>query len=116
MRSLSMALAGTDLEGHRRFLQQAEAYRFAIVQQLNRLQAEAVTYADDGNRNNDPDAARRVRIDPEHWHDVPDFSYKGASAAERLQAALPGAAILLLWLVLAGAALRIAVRRLGEAV
>lgn len=116
MRSLSMALAGTDLDGHRRFLQQAEAYRFAIIQQLNRLQAEALTYADDGNRNSDPDAARRVRIDPEHWHDVPDFTYRGASASERLQAALPGAAILLFWLVLAVAALRTAVRRLEEAV
>lgn len=114
MRSLSMALSGTDLEGHRRFLQQAEAYRFTIVQQLNRLQAKAVTYADDGNRNKDPDAARRVRIDSEHWHDVPDFSYRSATLAEKLKAALPGAAILLLWLVLAGVVLRLAVRRLGE--
>lgn len=115
MRSLSMALSGTDLDGHRRFLQQAEAYRFAIVQQLNRLQAEAVTYQDDGNRNNDPDAARRVRIDPKHWHDVPDFAYRSATSAEQLKAALPGAAILLLWLVLAGGGLRLAIRRLGEA-
>lgn len=114
LRSLSMALAGTDLEAHRRFLQQAEAYRYAIVQQLNRLQAEAVTYADDGSRNSDPDAGRRVRIDPRHWHDMPDFAYRGPTLRERLAAALPGAAILFVWTLLVGLALHVARRRLGR--
>ena len=115
LRSLSMALSGTDLEGHRRFLQQAEAYRYAIVQQLNRLQAEAVTYTDDGHRNSDPEAARRVRIDPRHWHEVPDFAYRGANAAERMSAAVPGAALLLLWLIVAAASLRLAGGRIEAA-
>lgn len=115
LRSLSMALAGTDLEAHRRFLQQAEAYRYGIVQQLNRLQAEAVTYADDGSRNSDPEAGRRVRIDPRHWHDIPDFAYRGPSLRERLMAAGPGAAVLLVWTLLVGLALRPAMRRLGRA-
>jgi len=115
LRSLSMALSGTDLEGHRRFLQQAEAYRYAIVQQLNRLQAEAVTYTDDGQRNSDPEAARRVRIDPRHWHEVPDFAYRGANAAERMSAAVPGAALLLLWLIVAAACLRLAAGRIEAA-
>ncbi|MBC2667807.1 ABC transporter permease [Novosphingobium piscinae] len=116
IRSLSMALAGTDLEGHRRFLQQAEAYRYGIVQRLNRLQAETVTYVDDGNRNRDPEAARRVRIDPRHWQEVPDFTYRPASLAERLAAAAPGAGILLVWLGLAAAAAVAAIRRLEETV
>lgn len=115
LRSASMALSGTDLDGHERFLKQAEAYRYAIVQSLNRLQAEAVTFADDGNRNKDPEAARRVRIDPKHWHDVPDFTYKGATLNKRLQAALPGMAMLLLWLLAGGLMLRFAARRVGEA-
>ncbi|MGC6328652.1 ABC transporter permease [Rhizorhabdus sp. FW153] len=115
LRSLSMALAGTDLEAHRRFLQQAEAYRYGIVQQLNRLQAEAVTYADDGSRNSDPEAGRRVRIDPRHWHDIPDFAYRGPSLRERLMAAGPGTAVLLVWTLLVGLALRVAMRRLGRA-
>ncbi|MBC2652961.1 DUF3526 domain-containing protein [Novosphingobium flavum] len=114
VRSLSMALAGTDLEGHRRFLRQAEAYRYTIVQGLNRLQAEAVTYVDDGNRNSDPEAARRVRIDPRHWHDVPDFTYRSAGLGERIRAAAPGAAVLAVWLVLAAGALGLAARRLGR--
>ncbi|MFZ5707551.1 MAG: ABC transporter permease [Pseudomonadota bacterium] len=115
LRSLSMALAGTDLEAHRSFLQQAEAYRYAIVQQLNQLQAEAVTYADDGSRNSDPEAGRRVRIDPRHWHDIPDFAYRGPSLHERLMAAGLSAAVLLVWALLVGLALRAAMRRLGRA-
>lgn len=114
MRSLSMALSGTDLEGHRRFLQQAEAYRYAVVQRLNRLQAEALTYSDDGNRNKDPDAGRRVRIDPHHWHDIPDFSYREAGLPARLHAAVPGAALLLFWSLFVAFALHRAVRQLGR--
>jgi len=115
LRSLSMALSGTDLDGHRRFLKQAEAYRFDTVQRLNQLQAEAVTFTDDSNRNSDPEAGRRVRIDPKHWHDVPDFAYKGATLAEKLSAALPGAALLLFWLTMLGFGVRIAARGLGRA-
>ncbi|TIX51673.1 ABC transporter permease [Alteraurantiacibacter aquimixticola] len=103
---LSITLAGTGMDGHRRFLEQAEAYRFAIVQQLNQLQAEAVTFADDSTRNSDPVAGRRVRIDPEHWHEVPDFTYRGATTGERLQAAAAPALILLFWLLVAGLFLR----------
>ena len=115
MRSLSMALSETDLEGHRRFLQQSEAYRYAVIQQLNRLQAEAVTFDDDRNRNSNLEAARRVRIDPQYWRNLPDFAYRRASLSETLQAALPGTAILLFWLVLTGAGLRVATRHLREA-
>jgi ABC-2 type transport system permease protein len=114
LRSVSMALSGTDLEGHRRFLDQAESYRYDIVQRLNRLQAEEVTFADDGNRNTDPEAGRRVKIDPAHWHEVPDFTYKGATVADKMTAALPGTALLLLWLLALGLALRVVAGRLGK--
>ena len=115
IRRLSMSAAGTDLEGHRRFLTQAEAYRFAIVQQLNRLQASAITYADDGNRNKDPEAARRVRIDPGNWQAVPDFAYRPATEREKLAAAFPGALMLAGWVVALIIAARLAIRRLGRA-
>lgn len=36
LRSWSMALAGTDQHAHRRFLEQADAFRYGLVQQLNR--------------------------------------------------------------------------------
>lgn len=115
LRSLSMALAGTDLEGHRRFLSQAETYRYDIVQRLNRLQAEAVTFSDDSNRNKDPEAGRRARIDPANWGKVPDFAYQPASLPEKLRSAAPAAVILLAWLTAVGLLLRRAARRLGEA-
>jgi ABC-2 type transport system permease protein len=83
IRRLSMSASGTDLEGHRRFLAQAEAYRFTTVQQLNKLQATALTYADDGGRNDDPEAARRVRIDPKNWQAIPDFKYHAATEREK---------------------------------
>lgn len=115
LRSLSMALAGTDLDGHRRFLIQAEAYRYDVVQRLNRLQAEAVTYSDDSNRNRDPEAGRRVRIDPANWGKVPDFAYRPASLPDKLRSAGPGAAMLIVWLLGAAFLLRRAARGLGEA-
>ena len=115
LRSLSMALSGTDLEGHRRFLSQAEAYRFAIVQRLNRLQAEAVTFADDSNRNKDPEAGRRVRLDTKNWQDVPDFTYRAPSMTEKFVAALPAAVILLLWGLAALFLYRRTARHIAEA-
>jgi ABC-2 type transport system permease protein len=108
-----MSASGTDLEGHRRFLSQAEAYRFAIVQKLNALQVKSITYEDDSNRNKDPEAARRVRIDPKNWQEVPDFSYLAASTSEKLRAALPGLLILLGWFAALLLGLRFAARRLG---
>lgn len=111
---LSMATAGTDLEGHRRFLLQAEAYRFDIVQRLNRMQAEALTYSDDSNRNSDPDAARRVRIDSANWRGVPDFAYRGATTAEKLRAAAAPALVLGGWLLLGLLLLRLAARHIAR--
>lgn len=115
LRRLSMSASGSDLEGHRRFLTQAEAYRFAIVQQLNALQANAITYDDDSNRNKNPEAAQRVRIDPENWREVPDFRYQAASTNEKLTAAMPGFVVLLGWFVVLLFCLRVAARRLGDA-
>ena len=98
LRDLSMRAAGTDLAAHRRFLAQAEAYRYGIVQRLNRLQAEALTYDDDGKRNSDPEAARRVRIDARNWQALPDFTYRPADPGAQVRAAAPAAAWLALWL------------------
>ncbi len=85
-----------------------------IVQQLNRLQAESVTHADDSARNSDAEAGRRVRIDPEHWHEVPEFAFQPATTAQNLRAAALPAAILLAWLLAAAMVLRRASRRLAE--
>nr|WP_313427258.1 DUF3526 domain-containing protein [Brevundimonas diminuta] len=111
IRSLSMAAAGTDFAAHRRFLEQAEDYRYGLVQRLNRLQAEAVSYADDTAE--DPDADRRSRVSASNWQSAPAFSFQPPSGAELARGALPGLGLILVWLALAGTLLALGVRRLG---
>ena len=111
LRTLSMAAAGTDLAGHRRFLDQAEAYRYALVQRLNRLQADGVSYADDVAE--DTGADRRKRVDAQHWAGMPRFAFQAPDGEELVRAALPGLGILFGWLVVAAASLGWATRRLG---
>jgi ABC-2 type transport system permease protein len=111
LRSLSMAAAGTDFEGHRRFLEQAEAYRYALVQRLNRLQAESVSYDDD--IATDVDANRRKRVAASHWEQMPDFVYRTPNGAKLVVGALPSLAIVLAWLAVAGLLLWRMTRRLG---
>lgn len=100
VRDLSMAAAGTNFDGHRRFLEQAERYRFDLVQRLNRLQAEGVSYADE--TANDPGADRRKRVDAAHWQQMPDFAYQAPDAVTLASRALPSLAVVLAWLVGAG--------------
>ncbi len=111
LRSLSMAAAGTDFANHRRFLEQAEAYRYALVQRLNRMQAEDVTFADD--TATDADADRRKRVSAGNWQAMPDFRFAAPSGEALAAGALPGLAIVLGWLALAAALLTLATRRLG---
>lgn len=111
LRSLSMAAAGTDFAGHRRFLEQAEAYRYALVQRLNRMQAENVSFADDVAT--DAGADRRKRVSANNWRAMPDFRFAAPDAATLAGSALPGLAVLLGWLALAAALLAAATRRLG---
>ena len=111
LRALSMAAAGTDLAGHRRFLDQAEAYRYALVQRLNRMQMEDVSYADDGAT--DAGADRRKRVAARNWQAMPDFAFVASDGRTLAAAALPGLAILLAWLAGAALLLTRAARRLG---
>jgi ABC-2 type transport system permease protein len=98
IRRLSMAAAQTDLAAHRRFIEQAERHRFDFVQRLNRLQAEAVTFADDAGRD-DPERERRTRIDPRHWREIPDFRFLAEAPADTVRRALPSFGMLLAWVL-----------------
>ncbi|EAT09412.1 DUF3526 domain-containing protein [Sphingobium sp. 10 DY56-G10] len=113
LKRVSMAAAGTDLAGHRRFLSQAEAYRYDMVQRLNRLQAEAVSYQND--TASDAGADQRKRISANHWHAIPQFRFQPASAADLVKASLPGLGLLLAWLIAAALALLPVVRHLQKA-
>jgi ABC-2 type transport system permease protein len=103
IRRLSMTSAQTDLRAHRRFVEQAERYRFDLVQRLNRLQAEAVTFADDTGR---------ARIDAKHWHEIPDFKFIPEPSSETLRRALPALAMLLAWAIVLAAILTLVWRRI----
>jgi len=111
LRSLSMAAAGTDFAGHRRFLEQAEAYRFALVQRLNQLQADDVSYSDDTAV--DAGADRRKRVSAANWQAMPDFRFEAPTAGTLAGAALPGLVVVLGWLAAAALLLTFAARRLG---
>ena len=112
IRDLSMAAAGTDFAGHRRFLEQAEAYRYALVQRLNLLQAEGVSYADDTAV--DAGADRRKRIDAGNWQAMPDLRFDAPDGSTLARAALPGLLIVAGWLGAAALLLAFATRRLGD--
>lgn len=87
LRTLSMHLAGTDLRNHQDFLTQAEAYRYGLIQDLNRLHAEAVQYEGDKNH----------RVSHAHWKTLPRFNYRAPdTAAERVRIAQP-LATLAMW-------------------
>jgi ABC-2 type transport system permease protein len=107
LRRLSMAAAGTDLQNYRRFVEQAERHRYRLVQELNRLQAEKLSFARDRS-------SRDSRISHSHWHGVADFRYEAAPSAETLRRAAPAAGVLLLWLGVLAGLLAVATRRLGR--
>ncbi len=111
LRSLSMAAAGTDVAGHQRFLAQAEAHRYALVQRLNRMQMEDVSYTDD--TATDAGADRRKRIAARNWQAMPEFRFAPPDGRVLAADALPGLGIVLGWLAGAVALLALATRRLG---
>lgn len=109
----SRAIAGTDLAHHHRFLEEAEAMRFAFVQGLNQVHAEKLAYADDIRRSRDPEAERRTRVSATHWQLLGRFRFEPEAAANRLaRAATPGV-MLLAWLGVLTAGLAWRAGRLG---
>lgn len=115
VRLAAMSGAATDLENHVRFLEQAEAYRFDLIQRLNRLHAENVTAEDDAARGRDPEAERRTRVSAQNWSAMPDFAFEPASHGQRVAGMMPGLVVLLGWLLAAAGLFIVAARRLKEA-
>lgn len=105
LRRLSMIAAGTDLHAYRRFLEQAERHRYALVQKLNRLQADKLTYASDRG-------SLSARISKEYWQGVADFQYEPEAPAAALRRARPMAMVLLLWSAVLAGSLVLAARKL----
>jgi ABC-2 type transport system permease protein len=93
----SRAVAGTDLRHHHRFLQEAEALRYAFVQGLNRVHSEQLAYADDIRRSSDAEAERRTRVAASNWQLLERFRFEPDAASARIAQARPQALMLLLW-------------------
>lgn len=63
---VSAHLASTDTAAYQSFLQQAETYRYQMVQYLNSLHAEKLDHHDDKNQ----------RLAASYWHAMPRFEEK----------------------------------------
>lgn len=96
----SRALAGTDLAHHHRFLQEAEALRYAFVQGLNKVHAEKLAYSDDVRRSGDASAEERTRVDATNWQLLDRFRFEPDAASTRVAQAGPQWLMLGLWCAL----------------
>jgi ABC-2 type transport system permease protein len=112
MRSFSMALAGTNLAAHHRFLTAAEDYRYDMVQKYNRLQMEAITFADDIGRSNDAVSEQRTRVSSQNWADMPEFTLAMEPLKDRFVKASSAVFMLLGWAFLATLFMAFTSRRL----
>ncbi|MFG6414306.1 DUF3526 domain-containing protein [Roseateles sp. DC23W] len=108
LRGISMAAAGTDLCSYQRFLEQAEKHRYTLMQSLNRLQAEQLSWASDRN-------SRESRISKDHWHGLASFHFEPEPMAATLQRIAPLSAVLAAWLLALATAMAWATRRLQGA-
>jgi ABC-2 type transport system permease protein len=107
MRLVSMALSGVDVGAMEAFERQAEDYRYALVQYLNRLHAESMTLAEDRyvRGGAEGEAPSRKRIDAAHWQEAPEFVFRPPTLAEDVGASAGALAVFALWVVAAGLAL-----------
>lgn len=106
VRRLSMTLTQTDLTSYRRFVEQAEAYRYRLVQSLNQMQAEKVDYV------NERKGAGPTRIARANWESIPDFVFEAEAPHAVMARTGQPLMVLAVWLLLAAGALAAAARTL----
>jgi ABC-2 type transport system permease protein len=99
VRSLSMAVAGTDFEQHRDFARAAEEYRRVLNRMMNEHIAEHT------------EAGRPPVADADLWEEVPPFEYQAPTLASVLGNQRWSLFFLLGWLVVGGAVAMRAARR-----
>lgn len=114
IRRASMAIAGTDLAHHQRFLREAEALRFDFVQGLNTVHAEQLSYADDVRRSIDAEAERRTRVSAQNWAMLDQFRFAVSPLSERATESVSFLLALVGWLLAALFLSLIASRRLQQ--
>ncbi|MEL6543084.1 MAG: DUF3526 domain-containing protein, partial [Myxococcota bacterium] len=95
VQQLSMSLAGTDQHHEFDFADQAEAYRFSLVQKLNELHTKEIAYKND----------RAQRLSTELYRQIPGFEHRAPSWRANLSHGTRPFAGLMLWVVALGVAL-----------
>ncbi len=86
LRVLSMALSGSDPSHVIDFDQQAESYRYRLIQSLNQLHMHEVASARDRYTSTIEGAPSRLRIDRTFFDDLPAFEYQRPQLAWALDA------------------------------
>lgn len=107
LRCLSMTAAGSGWSAYRDFLEQAERYRFELVQALNTLQAVKLSYADD------IDESKENRIDAAYLRALQEFHWISPDPGRVAASLITPLFTLLAWAVAILGALLIASRRMG---
>jgi ABC-2 type transport system permease protein len=93
IRNLSMALSGTDVESYKVFQGEAEAYRYAMAQEMNALQMALISNRKPGLQD------KPLAISHDHWKELPDFKPQGIAIGASLRGAWFSTMALLLWSV-----------------
>lgn len=89
LRSLSSALAGSNLAHYAEFQWQAEDFRYDLVQKLNQLHRDEIKFAND----------RVQRVSHERWQDFPAFAFRPPSVGWAIKQQGLAIASLLSWSV-----------------
>lgn len=93
VRSLSMGLAGTDVEHHRAFAHSAEQYRRMLIKRMNGNMAE-------NSRSGDFD----YKAPPSLWREIEPFAYEAPGLRAAMGAHLPAVWLLVAWCLAVGVA------------
>lgn len=93
LKRLSMIASGSDLNSFNSFLQDAEDYRYSLVQHLNKLQTNEISY------QTDVDSSKN-RLDTSHWKETPRFNFTPISSQNRINQMISPIFTLLAWFIL----------------
>lgn len=101
IRSASMGISGTDVFHHEHFVRAAEEHRRLIQRTLNGDIAEHSSFG------------QTYSAGPALWASIPRFEYTGPTLSTIVSNEAPSFAVLMLWLLLTGAAFAVGVRRVA---
>lgn len=95
IRRVSAALAGSDLRHYIEFQQQAERFRFTMIEKLNDLHLKEVSLRND----------RGQRVSRDRWRSFPDFAFQPPSLGEIFPDLLSAVVAKAAWIAVLGVAI-----------